>query len=206
MSDYNSDLPNSPADAHSRGVRLYDKNSPSLPSRNKGRLGMIFAESEGALITAVIVGIGGLVSALAAAAVLIFDKLHKNRQERDSTTIGQWEAVADRMQKQLDLQGVHIYEQGDAILQLHEEHSNCQIELAEVHGNLDRVCDCCERMALLLRELGKDPGNLPKRIERKPRPDKSALEFRMRSLQQRSQALNQQSSTIETPQKQNGNS
>ncbi len=206
MSDYNSDLTNLPADAHSRMVMVQQENRPSLPSRNKGRVCMTFADSDGALITGIIIAVGGLLTAIASAAVLVFDKLHKNKQERDATTIHQWEAVADRMQRQLDLQGVHIHEQGDAILQLHEEHSNCQIELAEVHGNLDRMYDYCERMQVVLKDQGIDSGNLPKRIERKPRPDRGALEFRMRSLQQRTETLSQQSHTIPTPPKQNGGS
>lgn len=170
---------------------------------------MLFGSDE-AINTGNIIGLIGGLAALATALggviVLIWNTLHKNRQENNSAAISQLEKIADRLQKQSEQQVSHIQELGDAILQLHEEHTNCQVELSEVYGNLDRFCDFCERVATLCRNKGEDPGIPPKKIERKARPDRSAMEFRMRSLRQRTETLSEQNTSISNtiPPKVNG--
>jgi hypothetical protein len=144
-------------------------------------------------------GVSALITALGGAMVVLWNTYHKTKQDRDMATIAQWEQVADRLQKQLDRQEIHIAEQNDAILQLHEEHSSCQVELSNVYGNLDRISDFCERLVVICKMKGEDPGLPPKKIERKQRPDRTAIEFRMRSLQQRTKTLSDQNQHIQLP-------
>jgi uncharacterized membrane-anchored protein YhcB (DUF1043 family) len=133
--------------------------------------------------------IAGLITGLGVLVSGVIGARHKNSQERDRSALAQYREVADRLQRQVETLQAHVVDQAEAVDQLTEEHTACQVELADLYGACVLLHDFAKRTAACCKRLGDDPGEVPPLPARPHRPDRAAAEFRRRSLQQNTQLL-----------------
>jgi hypothetical protein len=142
--------------------------------------------------------LGGLVSAGAAAWVLIGNNRHKNRleeeksrQEAEKTAIDQWKELHEVQGEQLSRQEKHIANQDRLILELLESDGECQTQLAYLYGFLERTHDMLVRCWAIMKKHGEDIGPLPELPQRPVRRQISRFraEFMARQAAQDSATL-----------------
>lgn len=151
---------------------------------------------EGAAIAALGTAAAAVIVALGSAAVYFYRTRAGEGRKTEKTAVGQWREVADAQQKQIGRQDGHIREMTEALEELIGEHTDCQVDLAALYGELRRIHDHAVRVTRCCRELGRDPGEPPEMPPRPPRPDREASEFKKRTLAQKTQNLQQLSGVI----------
>lgn len=148
---------------------------------------------------------GAIAGWISSAAVLIaaitaaYKVWNRVRQDRDTSTIGQYVVIVDRQQKQIEQQEIHVGELSLAVEQLTEEHTTCRIELTELYGEMTRMHDFAVRVAACCHHLPNPPGEPPPMPPRPARPDPAGDEFRQRTLAQTTQNLHELSGLIPPP-------
>jgi uncharacterized membrane-anchored protein YhcB (DUF1043 family) len=150
----------------------------------------------GEAITALLLGLGGLLTAAISAVIMLLNTKHKNEQERERSAVEHYREIADRQRLHVERLEQHLAEQSDVISQMYEEHSACQVHVADLYGYLHRMHDTSVRLATL---AGMDPAKDVPPMPQRPRPpDREAREFRLRSLRQTTSNLKQLSGVIAT--------
>jgi hypothetical protein len=159
----------------------------------------LVADVDGGAVAGWIATVFGATAVLVTAIVTAYKAWVRVRGERDTTTIGQYRELTDRLQRQIERQDAHAIELSDAIEQMTEEHAACQIDLADLYGEMARLHDFARRVAECCRKLGEDPGEPPPMPARPARQERGA-EFRKRTLAQTTANLHVLSGATPPPQ------
>lgn len=101
------------------------------------------------------------VGAIATAAGAILTLIYKNRQQEEVSTVKNYKIVFDRQEKRIARLETLIDEQRGLIESVGRDHTVCQIQLAEVYGDLCLIHQTACRHAAALTELGHPPGDVP---------------------------------------------
>jgi hypothetical protein len=122
-----------------------------------------------------------VLSALAAAAVVVLNARHKHAQEREAGAVSQLESIVVRQEAQIGRLEAHAQGQQQALARLYESESECESSLAEMHGWVMRYYDITTRLAEVLRGQGHEVGSLPTPPVRRPSVRRQEAEAAVRS-------------------------
>lgn len=125
-----------------------------------------------------------LLTGLAGAVVTVLTAIHKNRTEKEARAVDEYKGLVERQEKQIARLELQLDQQQDVIRDLHDEHANCQVAIAEIWGELIHSYETVCRHAAVLRELGRDPGPDSPRPTRPPRNASEAADFARRTTEQ----------------------
>jgi hypothetical protein len=92
---------------------------------------------------------------------------HKRNQETHSTTIAEWQQIADRQEKQIARLEQQIDEMQTAIHHLYGAFNASQVEISDLHGWCARIRDLAVRQAMSLEQHGDKPETIPELPPRK---------------------------------------
>ncbi len=137
---------------------------------------------------AVLVAIGGLVTAILGALGMLLKQVWQQKQKGARTATRDYAAVFDRQEKRIARLEEQNEEQQQIIDALNRERLDCQVGQAEIYGDLVAMHDTACRHAVALTHLGQSPGDVPP-LRPRPQRHSAELDYRQRSAEQNARLL-----------------
>jgi hypothetical protein len=108
-----------------------------------------------------VVGAGGVITALAAAAVSVLNARHKSSEETKVRESNEKDALIDRLEKHQDRMQRQVDQLLGALDVTREAEAHCERRFERIYGYLRLNHDFACRLAALAKRLGQDPGEVP---------------------------------------------
>jgi hypothetical protein len=108
-----------------------------------------------------VVGAGGVITALAAAAVSVLNARHKASEETAGRESNEKDALIDRLEKHQDRMQRQVDQLLGALDVTREAEAHCERRFERIYGYLRLNHDFACRLAALAKRLGQDPGEVP---------------------------------------------
>ncbi len=119
------------------------------------------------------IALGSAVTAIVASVGVVIINVIKARHDTHlavkKSTMDDYQEIFDRQQEQLKRLERQVDEQQKAINDIHADHTDCQLEMAELYGWLVRMHDLARRQSEVLKRLGADPEAVPELPPRRSR-------------------------------------
>lgn len=133
--------------------------------------------------------IGGVLTAIAGGAVTILNVIHKNRQEaKKAENVSLQEVLNILQQENKQLKSQMSYQQA-AIEEVAEDHSRCQVDMADLYGNHKLLHAWAIHAAEQIEALGGKRLDVPA-LAAAPRRDSGKSEFIRRSTRHATDLIN----------------
>lgn len=130
-----------------------------------------------------LIAVGAIVTAFFGGLAVLLDKWFKNRSESRIARNADLQGFINLLQAQNERQQAQINEQQEAINEIHDEHSQCRVEIAELYGFTQMLYEFLTRDRERLARRGEEVEPMPPAPQRPQRAGSQHSDFLQRTTQ-----------------------
>jgi hypothetical protein len=131
---------------------------------------------------ALLVAVGTLVTAIAAALVMLYRTWDRSKARQQRTAVTDYQEIVRQQWQKTDLVEKQSQELRAVLNEVIAEVLDCHVERAEVYGDLTNMHECCTRLTRALERLGEHPGEVTP-LRPRPKGKGGRIEFLQRTVE-----------------------